>query len=124
MVVKLTNYGRLSPMATPASNRAKLLSADPDVPELAAAFKALSNPNRLAAYLELLSCRGASVKSCAMQDLMDMLKIGAPTLSHHVKEMVNAGLIEVERDGKFLRCQVNESTRQRLARFFAGKGER
>ncbi len=97
---------------------------DPDVPELAAAFKALSNPNRLAAYLELLRCRSASVQTCAMQDLMDMLKIGAPTLSHHIKEMVNAGLIEVEREGKFIRCEVNESTRQRLARFFGSRGER
>jgi ArsR family transcriptional regulator len=96
---------------------------DPDVPELAAAFKALSNPNRLAAYLELLRCRSASVKTCAMQDLMDMLKIGAPTLSHHIKEMVNAGLIEVEREGKFIRCEVNEATRQKLGRFFSAKTE-
>lgn len=96
--------------------------ADAEAQDLAAAFKALSNPNRLAAYLELLQCRGTSLKTCAMQDLMDMLKIGAPTLSHHIKEMVNAGLIEVEREGKFIRCQVNEPTRQKLARFFGQRG--
>jgi hypothetical protein len=50
------------------------------------------------------------------------MKIGAPTLSHHVKEMVNAGLIEVERDGKFLHCRVNEGMRQKLGRFFAERG--
>ena len=98
--------------------------SDADVSDLALAFKALSNPNRLAAYLELLRNRGASVKTCAMQDLMGLLKIGAPTLSHHIKEMVNAGLIEVERDGKFIRCQVNETTRQRLARFFSARAGR
>lgn len=102
--------------------RIKLAAADAELPELAAAFKALSNPNRLAAYLELLRCRGTQVKTCAMQDLMDLMKIGAPTLSHHVKEMVNAGLIEVQRDGKFLHCRVNEGMRQKLGRFFVERG--
>jgi DNA-binding transcriptional ArsR family regulator len=102
--------------------RVKESAAAAEAVELAAAFKALSNPNRLAAYLELLRCRGTQVKTCAMQDLMDLMKIGAPTLSHHIKEMVNAGLIEVEREGKFIRCWVNEGMRQRLGRFFAERG--
>ena len=99
-------------------------ATDPDLSELAQAFKALSNPNRLAMYLELLRHRERSVKTCALQDLMALLDIGAPTLSHHTKELVSAGLIEVERDGKFIRCRLSEPARQRLARFFAVKGER
>jgi ArsR family transcriptional regulator, arsenate/arsenite/antimonite-responsive transcriptional repressor len=95
-----------------------------DLSELAAAFKALSNPNRLAMYLELLRHRERSVKTCALQDLMDLLDIGAPTVSHHTKELVGAGLIEVEREGKFMRCRLSEPTRTRLARFFGVKGER
>lgn len=95
-----------------------------ELSELAAAFKALSNPNRLAMYLELLRHRERSVKTCALQDLMDLLDIGAPTVSHHTKELVVAGLIEVEREGKFMRCRLSEPTRARLARFFGVKGER
>ena len=99
-------------------------SSDPGLSDLALVFKALSNPNRLAMYLELLRHRERSVKTCALQDLMALLDIGAPTMSHHTKELVNAGLIEVEREGKFMHCRLREPTRQHLARFFAAKNER
>jgi len=39
------------------------------------------------------------------------LKIGSPTVSHHVKELVNAELITAEREGKFLVCRINPKTR-------------
>jgi DNA-binding transcriptional ArsR family regulator len=94
-----------------------------ELAELAAAFKALSNPNRLAMYLELLRHRERSVKTCALQDLMDLLEVGAPTVSHHIKELVNAGLIEVEREGKFIRCRLSEPQRLLLARMFGARGE-
>ena len=97
---------------------------DAELNELALAFKALSNPNRLAMYLELLRHRERSIKTCALQDIMALLDIGAPTVSHHTKELVSAGLIEVEREGKFMRCRLREATRQRLARFFSIKTER
>ena len=38
------------------------------------------------------------------------LKIGSPTVSHHVKELVNAELITAEREGKFLVCRINPKT--------------
>jgi ArsR family transcriptional regulator len=91
-----------------------------DLAGLSLAFKALSNPNRLAMYLELLRHRERSMKSCALQDLMDLLDIGAPTVSHHTKELVAAGLIEVEREGKYIRCRLNDEMRARLARWFGG----
>jgi ArsR family transcriptional regulator, arsenate/arsenite/antimonite-responsive transcriptional repressor len=96
-------------------------TAEPNLHELAQAFKALSNPNRLAMYLELLRHRERSIKTCALQDLMDLLEIGAPTVSHHTKELVVAGLIEVEREGKFMRCRLNEPTRALLARLFGAR---
>lgn len=89
-----------------------------DLESLAQAFRALSNANRLAMYRELLRKHEHRVQSCALQDLMDLLDIGAPTVSHHTKELVNAGLIEVEREGKFIRCRLNEAMRARLAKFF------
>ncbi len=91
-----------------------------DLRELSDAFKALSNPNRLAMYLELLRSAELKMASCPLADLVDRLDIGAPTVSHHTKELANAGLIDVERDGKFVRCRLNEDMRQRLAGFLTG----
>ena len=39
---------------------------------------------------------------CCVSDIIGSLKIGAPTVSHHLKELSNAGLIVTERQGKFL----------------------
>ncbi len=85
---------------------------------LARIFKALAHPNRLAIYLEVLRHQETALKSCGVSELIDRLDIGAPTVSHHTKELVQAGLILVERDGKFLRCRINPATQKLLAEFF------
>lgn len=86
---------------------------------LARAFRALANPHRLAIYLRLLRQGGAQggtglIRSCSLHTLIDKLDIGAPTISHHVKELVSAGLITVEREGKHMRCTLDEGMRERL----------
>ncbi|MDF2447095.1 MAG: putative regulatory protein ArsR type [Moraxellaceae bacterium] len=90
-----------------------------DMDKLARAFKALSNPNRLAIYLEVLRQSRADMKSCGLAHLIDSLDIGAPTVSHHTKELVDAGLISVQREGRFIRCTLDEGMRNKLAVFFA-----
>lgn len=89
-----------------------------DLDKLSRAFKALSNPNRLAIYLEVLRQYQTEMKSCGLAHLIDSLDIGAPTVSHHTKELVDAGLISVQREGRFLRCTLDEGMRARLAAFF------
>ncbi len=94
---------------------------DDDTAHLARAFKALSNPNRLQIYTEILRRQRSALgpeHSCALYDFINSLEIGAPTVSHHIKELVSAGLISVERDGKYLVCSLDEDTRQALRRFF------
>ncbi len=77
---------------------------------MAKAFRALSNPNRLRIYTEILKHEPARLKTgcgCFITDAVRSLRIGAPTISHHVKELANADLITVERQGKFLVCKIN-----------------
>lgn len=82
-----------------------------DTQKMAKIFKALSNPNRLELYLKIAAAHEESFEAgceCFVSDIIDSLKIGAPTVSHHIKELANAELITTEKRGKFLICRVNE----------------
>jgi len=43
-----------------------------------------------------------------IHDIAKSLNIGAPTISHHLKELSNAELIFTERKGKYVVARVNE----------------
>ena len=94
-----------------------------DVKRAAKIFKALSNENRLELFLEILkineACFETECTECFITDIMDSLNIGAPTVSHHMKELTNAGLVITERKGKFLTARVNDVMIKELAEIFA-----
>ena len=80
--------------------------------QLAKIFKALSNPNRLKLFLEIVKNHETSFQTsgeCFITDIIGSLNIGAPTISHHLKELANADLISTERKGKFLVAKLNEN---------------
>ncbi len=82
-----------------------------DTRKMVKIFKALSNENRLELYLKIAEAHEAGFEAggqCWVSDISACLNIGAPTISHHIKELVNAELITTERKGKFLICWVNE----------------
>jgi len=78
-------------------------------------LKALADPRRLA-LLERIATAGCPL-GCVQA--LAALSISAATLSHHVKELQTAGLIDVRREGKFayltLRPGVLESVAGSLA---------
>ena len=63
--------------------------------------RALSDPRRYEIFQRI-----ASQKCAACSDLRGWFPITAPTLSHHLKELETAGLIEVTRDGKFMNLRL------------------
>jgi ArsR family transcriptional regulator, arsenate/arsenite/antimonite-responsive transcriptional repressor len=97
--------------------------SDNDVKRLSKAFKALGNPNRLQLFLNLLEesrldLAKGRVHDCFLTGVLHGLHIGAPTVSHHVKELENAGLIETTRDGKQLICTIRPEAMVELSALF------
>ncbi|MDO5532200.1 helix-turn-helix transcriptional regulator [Sutterella sp.] len=72
-----------------------------DTAELARVFKALGDENRLR-ILALL--RGGERCACR---LLDDLQITQPTLSHHMKLLVDAGLVTGRREGKWTHYSIS-----------------
>ncbi len=88
-------------------------------------FKALSNPNRLALFSRLMNCCAPGTKCDAtiavrfcVGDLGEGLNIAPSTLSHHLKELNRAGLVEMERKGKNVECWVEPEKLKALSSFF------
>jgi DNA-binding transcriptional ArsR family regulator len=84
-----------------------------DTAKAAKIMKALSNQNRLELFLDIArqSEEGYMAgKGCFITDIACSFTIGAPTMSHHLKELVNAGLITTERQGKFLIARIVTET--------------
>ena len=77
--------------------------------------KALADPRRL----ELLRQIGSCAKSVQCADIRGCHPVSAATLSHHMKELETAGLIQVMREGKFasylLRRDVLKAYTEQLA---------
>jgi len=93
-----------------------------DTKKAAKIFKALSNPNRLELYFKIAERHESSFQTnceCYVTDIISSLNIGAPTISHHIKELVNADLISTEKKGKFLICRVNEELIEEVSKLLS-----
>ena len=102
-------------------------------------FKALSNEQRLNIFLMIYKqccaserSKGASEfqmkgKSCcpssegiqgAFTKVCGCMDLSKSTISHHFKELQNAGLIICEREGQTFRCRVNSKVIDSVKEFF------
>ena len=78
--------------------------AEKDVADAAALFKALSDPARLQ-ILDILSQRGGEVCACDFEGVVGMPNADTgtrpkqPTISHHLRVLREAGLIDGEKRG-------------------------
>lgn len=89
---------------------------------MASIAKALGHPARIA-ILEYL----IKANKCICGDIVNELPLAQPTVSQHLKELKNAGLIQGNIDGNAICYCINEKTIARLRDYFdsiAGKLEK
>jgi ArsR family transcriptional regulator len=76
---------------------------DKDANEMAPVLAALADPVRLRVVSMLAAAPDGSACGC---DLEDPLGLSQPTVSHHLKVLREAGLIEGERRGRWIHYRV------------------
>lgn len=85
-------------------------------------FKALSNEQRLKVFMLIydhwkkakgeMLIQPEETPCCSIEKaftkVCGCMKLSRSTVSHHFKELQNAGLITCEREGQMFRCRINE----------------
>jgi ArsR family transcriptional regulator len=85
-----------------------------DAATTATVFKALADPNRVR-IVNLLAAAGEAVCVC---NLTPQLDLSQPTVSFHLKKLVEAGLLEREQRGVWAYYSVNREALGRLETVF------
>jgi ArsR family transcriptional regulator len=84
---------------------------DQEAAATAELFKALGDPARVRA-INILATAGQAACVC---DLIEPLGLSQPTVSHHMKRLLDAGLVEREQRGKWAYFSLNPDAIQKLA---------
>jgi len=81
--------------------------------EIALIAKALGHPARIA-IIEYI----VKVNACICNDIVNELPLAQPTISQHLKELKNAGLIKGSIEGNTICYCIDETTISRLQNYF------
>lgn len=92
---------------------------DEQAHRLARVFKALGDPTRVKLVSLIAATEGGEACIC---DLTDPIGLAQPTVSHHMKLMVDAGLVTREQRGKWAYYRVVDETLRSVAQALAPAG--
>src|SRR3954468_4620958 len=88
--------------------------ATADAERLAARFKALADPTRVAIVNRL------AAGECCVCDLNDAFDLSQPTISHHLKLLHEAGILDREKRGVWVYYRLNARALSHLATMLGG----
>ena len=87
------------------------LLSDADASQLERVFKALADRHRVKILNRLMSSEGEAVCVC---DLEDLLGLKQSTVSYHLKQLLDAGLVEREKRGTFAYFSLSDGALERV----------
>ena len=93
-----------APLAAPTLDEDEALAT-------AELFKALGDPARVR-IVNLLATHGSPVCAC---DLYEPLGLSQPTVSHHLKKLTDAGLVQREQRGRWAYFSLKRDAVEKLA---------
>ena len=85
--------------------------SDADAAELERVFKALADRHRVKILNRLLSAGGEAVCVC---DFEAMLGLRQSTVSYHLKQLLDAGIVEREKRGSYAYFSLTEGALERV----------
>ena len=85
--------------------------SDAEATELERVFKALADRHRVKIINRLLAADGDAVCVCDFQDLLDLKQ---PNVSYHLKQLLNAGIIEREKRGSYAYFSLADGALERV----------
>ena len=92
-----------APIATPTLS-------DAEAEATAALFRALGDPARVRLLNILAAC-----DECCVCEFVQPLGLSQPTVSHHLKTLTEAGLLDREQRGRWAYYSINAEAKRRLA---------
>ncbi len=112
------------------SNIRKSELNDEQLENYARMFKALSNPTRLKIFLIIAgklppgqTCQVEDENmTCCQRKMAEEFGMAPSTISHHVKELFNAGLLKMSRDGQQVSMWIENETVEILHKLLEGMG--
>jgi ArsR family transcriptional regulator len=100
----------LTACCSPRARQAKDLSS------FSTLFKALGDDTRLA-ILGFLAAAGDALCVCEIES--HVRELSQPTISHHLRQLREAGLVTAERRGTWIYYAIDKAAHARLAKFVA-----
>jgi ArsR family transcriptional regulator len=84
---------------------------DEEATATAAVFRALGDPARV----RIVNLLATSTEPVCVCNLVEPLGLSQPTVSHHVKKLLDAGLVDREQRGKWAYYSINRAASEKLA---------
>ena len=102
--------------------------SDEELAKIPSILRALANPHRLRIFRRLACCKSEPLNNdgyeghiCACVGVLGKdLSLAPSTVSHHIKVLSEAGIIEMARKGQMIECRINPSVVKLLASYFQG----